>query len=300
MAQCKSGNAAETEQAKSAEAKSSLMPRSSGEDVNSLSVGAIIDSYPMLSAAETRKLISQKGTRQWPQAKEQLVLGNLRLVASIARKYDWMEEYSFDDIVSHGVIGLMAAIDRFDPQMGAKLSTYATYWILQEIRNGLLYRRGQIKNPTYLEKMAAKVKRCRADLEKEGETNPSDELLAQRAGITKAKIKKIRYTYQDVVSMNAEIGDANDMQLGDLIPSNASVEDRVLTKVTLMDVAESIKKLRPIEQQVIMMRFGFVGGTPMTLEECAKETGYTAEGCRQVQETAIRKLQADYLEKQKK
>lgn len=298
MAQCKQ-KAAEIGQAKSVRVSHSHAPRSSRADVNGISTSAMISSCPMLSAAETSRLLSLKGTAQWPQAKEQLVLGNLRLVASIARRYDWMDGCSFDDIVSHGVIGLMTALDRFDPKTGLKLSTYATHWILQEIRDGLLYKRSQLKNPAYLEKMVARVKRCRSDLEKEGETNPSDELLAQRTGIPKAKVTKIRHIYKDVVSMNTEIGHADDMQLGDLIPSSVSVEDNALTKITLMDIAESIKKLRPIEQQVIMMRFGFINGTPMTLEECAKETGYTAEGCRYVQETAIRKLQADYLDGRK-
>lgn len=298
MAQCKQ-KAAEIGQAKSVRVSHSHAPCGSRADVNGISTSAMINSCPMLSAAETSRLLSLKGTAQWPQAKEQLVLGNLRLVASIARRYDWMDGCSFDDIVSHGVIGLMTALDRFDPKTGLKLSTYATHWILQEIRDGLLYKRSQLKNPAYLEKMVARVKRCRSDLEKEGETNPSDELLAQRTGIPKSKVTKIRHIYKDVVSMNTEIGHANDMQLGDLIPSNVSVEDNALTKMTLMDIAESIKKLRPVEQQVIMMRFGFINGTPMTLEECAKETGYTAEGCRYVQETAIRKLQADYLDGRK-
>lgn len=273
----------------------SCMPKSSREDANGLSVNAIIDRYPVLSAAEEKELVSRKGTSQWPQAKEHLVLHNLRLVTSIARKYDWMDEFSFDDIVSHGVIGLMTAIDRFDPRAGTKLATYATYWILQEIRDGLLYKRGQVKRPAYLEKMAAKLKRCCSDLAREGETSPSDWLLSQRTGIPERKVREIMDIYgTSAISMNAGIGDAEDAQVGDIVPSNVNVEDEAVRKITLMDIAEAVKKLKPIEQQVVMMRFGFMGGSPMTLEQCAKETGYSAEGCRQVQETAIRKLQADY------
>lgn len=301
MARCVTETAAETAKSHGvARPRSSCMPRSSREEANRLSVDAIMGQYPVLSTAEEKELVSRKGTNQWPQAKEQLVLHNLRLVASIARKYDWMDEYSFDDIVSHGVIGLMEAIDRFDPRVGTKLATYATYWILQEIRDGLLYKRGQVKRPAYLEKMAAKLKRCCSELARDGESSPSDQLLSQRTGIPERKVREIMDIYgQNVISMNAGIGDAGDAQVGDMVPSNVNVEDEAVRKITLMDVAEAVKKLKPIEQQVIMMRFGFVGGSPMTLEQCAKETGYSVEGCRQVQETAIRKLQANYRESKK-
>lgn len=298
MARCKKVTETAAETAKShgvARPGASCMPKSSREEANRLSVDAIMDQYPILSAAEEKELVSRKGTSQWPQAKEQLVLHNLRLVASIARKYDWMDEYSFDDIVSHGVIGLMEAIDRFDPQVGTKLATYATYWIFQEIRDGLLYRRGQVKKPAYLEKMAAKLKRCCSELARDGDSSPSDQLLSQRTGIPERKVREIMDIYgKNVISMNADIGDAGDAQVGDMVPSNVNVEDEAVRKITLMDVAEAVKKLKPIEQQVIMMRFGFVGGSPMTLEQCSEKTGYSVEGCRQVQETAIRKLQADY------
>ena len=305
MARCSTQKVTETaaETAKShavARLGASCMPKSSREEANRLSVDAIMGQYPPLSTAEEKELVSRKGTSRWPQAKEQLVLHNLRLVASIARKYDLMDEYSFDDIMSHGVIGLMAAIDRFDPQAGTKLATYATYWILQEIRDNLLYKRGQVKRPAYLEKMAVKLKRCYSELARDGEASPSDQLLSQRTGIPERKVREIMDIYgKNTISMNAGIGDMGDAQIGDMVPSNLNVEDEAVRKITLMDIAEAIKKLKPIEQQVIMMRFGFVGGYPMTLEQCAEETGYSVEGCRLVQKTAIRKLQADYWETRK-
>lgn len=123
--------------------RSSYTPKIAKEDANGLSISAVMDQYPVLSAAEEKALVIKKWTSEWPQAKDKLVLHNLKLVSSIARKYNWMDETSFDDIVSHGVIGLMTAINRFDPNAGTKLSTYATYWITQEIREGLLYKQGQ-------------------------------------------------------------------------------------------------------------------------------------------------------------
>lgn len=282
-----------------AKPRASYTPKSAKEDANRLSISALMDQYPVLSAAEEKALVSKKGTSEWPQAKDKLVLHNLKLVSSIARKYDWMDGCSFDDIVSHGVIGLMTAIDRFDPNAGTKLSTYATYWITQEIRNGLLYKRGQVRTPAYLEKMAAKVKRCCADLAREGETSPSDKLLSQCTGIPEDKVHKIRNACTGVMSMDTLISEAGGMQVGDRISSTANVEKEAMEKVTLADVTVAIKKLKPIEQQVVMMRFGFIDGIPMTLEQCAKETGYSTEGCRQIQASAIRKLQADYKERGK-
>lgn len=279
--------------------RASYAPKSAMEDANGLSISTVMEQHPVLSAAEEKALMGRKGTSGWPQAKDKLVLHNLRLVASIARKYDWMDGYSFEDIVSHGVIGLMAAIDRFNPDAGTKLSTYATYWIHQEIRDEMLYKRGQVRSPAYLEKMTAKVKRCCANLAAEGMDNPSDRLLSKLTGIPESKVRQIRNTRTDVVSMDAPVSGEDGMQVGDQISSGASVEDEAVSRATLIDVAAAIRKLKPIEQQVVMMRFGFVGGKPMTLEQCAEATGYTAEGCRKIQKAAISKLKADFREKKK-
>jgi len=300
MAACNIEKAAMAED--TAKTKSDRMSQGSREYVNELSFNSIINQYPMLSAKEEKDLIRKKESEDWPTAKEKLVLGNLRLVASIAKKYDWMDGCSFDDIVSHGVIGLMKAIDRFDPKAGTKLSTYGSYWIQQEIRDELLYKRGQIRSPAYLEKMATRLKRCQTELAREGITDPSVEMLSERTGIPEKKVSKIMNTCNmGVISMDTPVGsDKEDLRIGDVIPSRDSVEDEAVKKITLLDVADAIKKLKPIEQIVIMMRFGFIDGKPITLEQCAKETGYSSEGCRHIQESAIRKLQADYKDKKKR
>lgn len=269
------------------------------EDTNGLTFSSIIDRYPMLSAEEQKELIQKKGSKDWPAAKEKLVLGNLRLIASIAKKYAWLDGCSFDDIVSHGVIGLMKAIDHFDPDADTKLSTYGTYWIQQEIREELLYKKGQVRIPVYLKKMAARLKQCRTELAQEGVTEPAIRLLSERTGIPEEKVRKIMDACAvGVISLDAPIGgEQNDPLVADTIPSVGSVEDEVVKKITLMDVMDAIKKLKPIEQQIIRMRFGFIDGKPMTLEQCAEATGYTASGCRNIQESAIQKLQADYRDK---
>lgn len=268
-------------------------------DANGLSFSSIMNQYPVLSPKEGKELINKKNTEEWPEAKEELLLSNLRLVTSIARRYAWIDGCSFDDVVSHGVIGLMKALDRFNPEEDVRLSTYGTQWIQQEIRDGLLYKKGQIRNPAYMEKLVARLKRCRAELAQEGVSNPSMELLSERTGIPMKNIHKvIAVCNMDMVSMEASVSsDNDDLVVGDALTSGESIEDEAVNNVTLLDVAEAIRKLEPLEQKIIMMRFGFIDGKPMTFEQCAKETGYSAESCRRFSEAAIKKLQADYLGK---
>ncbi len=268
---------------------------------NSLTFRSIINQYPVLSLKEERALIGKKGTKEWPKAKDKLVLSNLRLVVSIARRYAWIDGCSFDDVMSHGVIGLMKALDRFDPKEGVRFSTYGTQWILQEIRDGLLYKKGQIRSPAYMEKLVARLKKCRAELAQEGIPDPSAELLSERTGLSIKNIHKISaVSNMDMISMEASVGsDKDDLVVGDTLTSWENIEDEAVRKITLMDVAEAIKKLGSIEQKIIMMRFGFIDGETMTFEQCAKATGYSPESCRRINKGAIKKLQADYMEKKK-
>ena len=150
-----------------------------------------------------------------------------------------------------------------------------------------------------MEKLVARLKRCRAELAQEGVSNPSMELLSERTGIPMKNIHKvIAVCNMDMISMEASVSsDNDDLVVGDALTSGESIEDEAVNNVTLLDVAEAIRKLEPLEQKIIMMRFGFIDGKPMTFEQCAKETGYSAESCRRFSEAAIKKLQADYLGK---
>lgn len=299
MAAC---NAERTRDVAKPAKKDCSMSHGSIEHGNGLSFSTIINESPMLSEKEQTELLGRKGTSEWPAAREKLVLSNLRLVTSIAKKYAWMDGCSFDDIMSHGVIGLMKALDRFDPEAGAKLSTYGTKWIKQEIRDELLYKRGQIRNPAYMEKLITKMKRCQEEFSHEGVRNPAVWMLAERMGLPEKKVQQLLdVSKMGLVSMDAPVGDeVNASTIESMIPSAKSVEDEAVEKITLNDVAAAIRKLKPIEQKVIMMRFGFIGGRPMTLEECARETGYSLEGCRHIQQAAVRKLQEDYLGRKRK
>jgi len=300
-AKAEAGNTVKSANRASRKVRSSRNSANSG-DANGLSFSSIMNQYPMLSPKQEKELINKKGTAEWPEAKEKLLLSNLRLVKNIERRYEWIDGCSLDDVVSHGVIGMMKAIDRFDPNEGTRLSTYGTQWILQEIRDELLYKKGQIRNPAYMEKLVARLKRCRTELEQEGIPNPSLGLLSERTGIPMKNIHKvIAVCNMDMISMEAAVSsDTDDLVVGDALTSGESIEDKAVENLTLLDVAKAIKKLKPIEQKIIMMRFGFIDGKPMTFAQCAKETGHSEENCRWISEEAIKKLQADYLGKRRK
>ncbi len=283
--------------AKSAKTESTSMPQGSKEHDSRLSFSSIINQNPMLSSDEKKELINKRGTAEWPAAKKKLVLGNLRLVASIAKEYAWIDGCSFDDVMSHGVIGLMKALDRFDLEAGTKFSTYGSKWIRQEIRDELLYKRGIIRIPAYMEKLITKFKKCKAELFQEGIWNPTVEMLSQRMRIPEKKVQQLlEICEMSIISLDAS---SDSFLISDMVSSTSRMEDEAVEKITLKDVTKAIKKLKPIEQKVILMRFGFIDGEPMTLEQCAREIGYSIEGCRQIQESAIQKLQADYKDRKK-
>ncbi len=289
------GEAKTADTAKSTRSKYTDTSQNIKEHDSNLSFRSIISQNPMLSSEEKKELINKKETEEWPEARKKLVLGNLRLVASIAKEYVWMDDCSFDDIMSHGVIGLMKALDHFDLEADTKFSTYGTKWIRQEIRDGLLYKRGIIRTPAYMEKLITKFKKSKDEFIQKGIGNPSVAMLSEQMGVPEKKIQQILEICKiSTISLDELVNSGSDsILLGDTLFANA--EDEAVEKITLKDVAKAMKKLKPVEQKVIMMRFGFMNGEPMTLEQCARETGYSIEGCRHIQETAIQKLQADYM-----
>lgn len=271
-------------------------------DERGISYRFIINQSSLLSWEETQELLSKKGTPEWPAAREELILSNLKLIISIAKKYVWIDGYSWDDVISYGVIGLMKAIDRYDPKIGTKLSTYVVYWINAAIWNELLYKKGLIRNPAHMEKLVAKMDKYQKETEKKTGRKLSVEDLSK---LMKLPEKKIRFILElhnrnmeslDAPAYAADSCGVNDSGFlaGDTVHSKDDVEDEAVRRVTLAEIMAAIKKLKPNEQKVIMLKFGFVGGEPMSMEQCSKKLGCSEETARRNLKAAIRKLQAVY------
>ncbi len=276
-------------------------PKSPDDDPG-LSFRSIINRNPILSHEEIQELFNMKGTPEWPAAREKLVLSNLRLVVKVASKYVFREICSLDDVVSYGVIGLIKAIDRFDIKAGTRLSTYAVYWIEETICSELIYKKDLIRLPDYVHKLAIKLDKILKASERDTGSKPSMETLAKLMGLPESKVQFImNLRHRDTFSLDAPVSDdrtdtdTSDLVFGEAIPSEQDVEEEAVKRVSLSDIMSAVKKLEPFEQRVIMLRFGFVGGEPMSLRQCAKELGCSDETVRRTANAAIQKLQHDYL-----
>lgn len=276
-------------------------------DTAGLSYREIINQNPTLTPEESKELIKKKGTAEWPAARERLILGNLKLVVSIAKRYVWMNGCSMDDIMSHGIIGLMKALDRYDPDAGTQVSTYAVYWIEASINDELRYQQCLIRNPAYVEKLILKLGQYQRQIFLETGARASVEVLAKMMEMPEEKIHYLlKLQHRDVASLDDAVGVSaktrdgdDDLFIGEIVPSAINVEDEVVKRLTLKQVTAAIRKLKPFEQKVIALRFGFVGGEPLTLQQCAKKLDCSDERIRRALTSAIRKLQDDYLAQNK-
>lgn len=291
-----------------------VMPRTSlrsAADTAGISFREIINQNPMLSPDESRALIKKKGTAEWPAAREKLILGNLKLVVSVAKKYAWLDGCSMDDIVSHGIIGMMKALDRYDPTVETTVATYAVYWIEASINDELLYQQSLIRNPAYVEKLLLKLGQYQRQVFLETGAKASVAALAKMMEMPEEKVHYLlKLQHRNVASLDDSVGASakvqvrdsdgeDDLFISEVVPSAVSVEEEVVRRITLRQVTAAIRKLKPFEQKVIALRFGFVGGEPLTLQQCAKKLDCSDESIRRALASAIRKLQDDYLAQNK-
>ena len=225
------------------------------------------------------------------KAREQMIKANLRLVVKIARDYEGIG-LPLLDLISEGNIGLMKAVERFDPAKGGKLSTYGSWWIKQSIKRALANQSKTIRLPVHLVDKISKMRRLSMKMTEEFGREPTDEELAGELGITTARVTQMRQASLRPTSLDAPIGDEDSNLFSDIVEvENAhspytNLEDKTVTDM----LQDMVKHLAPREATILQYRFGLDGGTEKTLEEVGAKFEVTRERVRQIQNLALRKL----------
>ena len=249
-----------------------------------------ISQVPLLTPQEEVKLAAQikRGNKK---AREKMITANLRLVVKIAHDFG---NYGLPllDLISEGNIGLMKAVERFDPNKGGKLSTYASWWIKQSIKRALANQSKTIRLPVHLVDKIGKIRRVSAQMTEELGREPTNEELAEELGLPLAKVAHLKTVAVRPASLDAKINPDDDTAFGDLV-SDERAEDpfAVLRDKDLREeVGDLLEVIDARERKIIAFRFGLGGGKERTLEEVGRKFGVTRERIRQLQNIALLKM----------
>ena len=249
-----------------------------------------IGTVPLLSAEEEYRLAVRKSQGD-EVAKQRLIEANLRLVVSIAKRYTG-RGMSFLDLVQEGNLGLIKGVEKFDPEKGFKLSTYATWWIRQSVTRALADQARTIRVPVHMVETINKMSKMQRKLTLELGYEPSVKELAEHLDMSEEKVQEIMQIAREPASLETPIGEEDDSNLGDFVADSnvVSPEGNVESVMLREHIDTLLGDLKERERQVIVLRFGLEDGHPRTLEEVGKEFNVTRERIRQIEAKALRKL----------
>src|SRR5215212_4912493 len=254
---------------------------------------ARIDKGALLTHAEEVEL-SRRARAGDTKAHTRLVEKNLRLVVSVAKKYRGYG-MPFEDLIQEGNIGLMKAVEKFDPDRDLRFSNYATWWVRQAIGKAVADKGRTIRVPVYMSEKMRKMARTYSGLSAELGREPTDEEIAERLGWKVERVRDLKCTLPDATSLDKPLGSGDDAsELGSLVVDQASsdVSEAVLRDMEVGWLGEAIWRLPERHRHILVKRYGLDEEETATLAQLAEELGVSKERIRQIQGEAERMLRA--------
>jgi RNA polymerase primary sigma factor len=247
--------------------------------------------HPLLTAQEEVEL-SQRIEQGDAAAKERMINSNLRLVVSLAKKYQG-NDLPLLDLIQEGILGLIRAAEKFDWRRGYKFSTYATFWIRQAIQRGIANKARTIRIPVHIGQRERKVARAERELHSKLGRPPTDEEVAKEAEVTVVEIEELRDAARAVTSLDRPVGEEGETSFGDLMASDEpDPEEEVEVSLRAEALRRALDHLPDRERQVVKLRFGVEGDEPTPLRETGRRMGLSPERVRQLEAKALKRLAA--------
>ncbi len=253
----------------------------------------LIESH-LLASSERQPL--QQAVSEGQHARAQLINSNLRLVVSIARRYQG-HGLSLLDLIQEGTLGLMRAVDKFDPKRGLKFSTYATYWVRQSVGRAIADHGRTVRLPVHLGERLSRLSRVRQQLIQQLDREPTPDELAGELGLTTEQVTRAEQAAMMPCSLDEVQTDDGSATLAETIadPSQLTPLEEVSQTLLRDDIAAAMAYLTGRERDILRLRYGLSDGNPMTLEQIGKQLNLTRERVRQLETEALKKLRDPLL-----